>query len=49
MAAVAAKITNRAGITSSAGTALVSHEYTAHDDHSTVSSAEAFNIPSHVR
>src|SRR5215211_8362300 len=48
MAAIAQKITSRAGITSSAGMALVSHEYAAHDDHSAVSSAVAFNIPSHV-
>ena len=49
MAAIAQKITSRAGITSSAGTALVSHEYTAHDDHSAASSAAACNIPTQVR
>jgi len=49
MAAIAVRITSRAGITSSAGTALVSHEYTAHDDHSAVSSAAPCNIPTHVR
>src|SRR5215213_11818842 len=49
MAAIAQKITIRAGITSSAGTALVSHEYTAHDDHSVASSAAPCNIPTHVR
>jgi hypothetical protein len=48
MAAIAQKITSRAGITSSAGTALVSHEYSDHDDHSAASSAAPCNIPSHV-
>jgi hypothetical protein len=49
MAAIAKKITILAGITSSAGTAFVSHEYTAHDDHSTASNAAPCNIPTHVR
>src|SRR5829696_4139781 len=49
MAAIAQKITIRAGITSSAGTALVSHEYTAHDNHSTVSSAAPCNTPTQLR
>ena len=49
MAAIAQKITILAGITSSAGTALVSHEYTAHDDHNTASSAAPCSIPTQVR
>src|SRR5215213_11034863 len=49
MAAIAVKITILAGITSSAGTAFVSHEYTTHDDHSTVSSAAPCNIPTQLR
>jgi hypothetical protein len=39
MAAIAERITNRALITSSAGTALVSHEYAPHAHHNTASSA----------
>ena len=49
MAAIEVKTTIRAGITSSAGTALVSHEYTAHDDHSTANSATPCNTPTQVR
>jgi hypothetical protein len=45
MAAIAVKITILAGITSSAGTAFVSHEYTAHADHSAVSSAAPCQHP----
>lgn len=49
MAAIAERITNRALITSSAGTALVSHEYAPHAHHNTASSAAPCNIPVHVR
>ena len=49
MAAIAQKITIRAGITSSAGTAFVSHEYTAQDDHNTASSAAPCNMPIQLR
>ena len=49
MAAIEKKITILAGITSSAGTALVSHEYTAQDDHNTASSAAPCNIPTQLR
>src|ERR671916_756088 len=49
MAAIAKKITILAGITSSAGTAFVSHEYTAQEDHSAASSAAPCNTPTQVR
>jgi hypothetical protein len=49
MAAIALRITRRAGITSSAGTALVSHEYPPHAHHNTASSAAPCTIPVHVR
>jgi hypothetical protein len=49
MAAIAVRITSRAGITSSAGTALVSHEYPTHAHHNAASMAAPCNIPLHVR
>src|SRR3712207_1087568 len=49
MAAIAVRITSRAGITSSAGTALVSHEYPPHAHHNTTSSPAPCNIPTQVR
>src|SRR3712207_4676995 len=49
MAAIEVRITNRAGITSSAGTALVSHEYPPHAHPNTASSAAPCSIPAHVR
>jgi hypothetical protein len=49
MAAITQKITILAGITSSAGTALVSHEYDAHDDYNTASSVAPCNIPTQLR
>src|ERR671918_2608848 len=49
MAAIAIRITNRAGITSSAGTAFVSHTYPAHAHHNTTSSAAPSSIPVHER
>jgi hypothetical protein len=49
MAAIAVRITKRAGITSSAGTALVSHAYPPHAHHNTASSAAPWIIPTQVR
>src|SRR5215203_1078030 len=49
MAAIATSITNRTGITSSAGTAFVSHTYPPQAHHSTNSSAAPWIIPTQVR
>ena len=49
MAAIAVRITKRAGITSSAGTALVSLAYPPHAHHSTASSAAPWIIQAQLR
>ena len=45
MAAIEQNITIPAGITSTAGTTFVSHEYTAHDDHSTANGVLRWSAP----